>query len=224
MDGGRSGMVAALQAALDGSDSTTATLERWCDAYGLAGPGRLVAQRLPGPARPPGRLRRRRLRLGAHERLRYRRVLLRLGTLVLCEAENWYVPERLPVWMSRLLDRSTVPFGRVVAPLGFRRHRLSMQVFHAPATGRDIGLGRQPILRQKAVLTLPGGRPFCEVVETFTSALLAPAAVWNTAGKGSIANITVDEAFARQVAATIRERNRWSEAAAPHCPRGAWRW
>ena len=160
--------VASLQAVLAGSDSTTAVLERWCAAQGLGRPGRLVAQRLPGPARPPGRLRLRRLRLRAHESLRYRRVLLRHDGLVLCEAENWYVPERLPMRMNRLLDRSTIPFGRVVAPLRFRRHRLSVQVLRLPGAG----VGRQAVLRQEAILTLPGGLPFCEVVETFSGALL----------------------------------------------------
>ncbi len=160
--------VASLLAVLAGSDSTTATLERWCAAHGIGGPGRLVAQRLPGSARPPGRLRLRRLRLRAHEHLRYRRVLLRHDGLVLCVAENWYVPERLPARMNRLLDRSTIPFGRVVAPLRFRRRRLSVQVLQRPRAG----VGRQAVLRQEAILTLPCGLPFCEVVETFSSALL----------------------------------------------------
>ena len=167
-DGCGSGTIAALRAALAGNDSTTATLERWCAVQGIACPGGLVARRLPGPARPPGRLRRQRLRLRAHERLRYRRVLLRCGTLVLCEAENWYVPERLPAWMNRLLDRTTIPFGRVVAPLGFRRHPLSVQVLRVQAGA----IGRHAVLQQQAMLTRADGLPFCEVVERFTDALL----------------------------------------------------
>ena len=172
MDGVVPERVAALQAALAGSDSTTAALERWCAAHGLPCPGGLVAPRLPGLVRPPGRLRRRRLRLQGDERVRYRRVLLRAGTLVLCEAENWYVPGRLPAWMNRLLDRTAIPFGRVVEPLGFRRHRLSMVALRPPAAGSGIVLRRHAVLRQEAILTLPDGLPFCEVVETFTGALL----------------------------------------------------
>ncbi len=173
MSGGEPGPVAALRAALAGGDSTTVTLERWCAAQGLPCPGGLVAQRLPGPVRPPGRLRRRRLLLQAGERVRYRRVLLRAGALVLCEAENWYVPGRLPAWMNRLLDRTTIPFGRVVGPLGFRRHRLSMVALRLPAAaGAGHPVRRHGVLRQEAMLTRPDGLPFCEVVETFTSALL----------------------------------------------------
>ncbi len=173
MAGGEPGTIEALQAALTGGDSTTETLERWCAAHGLPCPGGLTAQRLPGPARPPGRLRRRRLQLRVGERVRYRRVLLRAGALVLCEAENWYVPARLPVWMNRLLDRSTIPFGRVVAPLGFRRHRLSTVLLRPPTAGGQPPR-RHGVLRQEAMLTRPDGLPFCEVVETFTSDLLDP--------------------------------------------------
>lgn len=172
---GNGSTVASLRAALADGDSTTLTLERWCAAHGLACPGGLVAQRLPGPVRPPGRARRRRLGVGAHERVRYRRVLLRCGGLVLCEAENWYVPERLPAWANRLLDRSTIPFGRVVAPLGFRRHRLSSVPLRALVTGPGRPAWRHAVLRQDALLTLPGGLPFCEVAETFTSELLDPS-------------------------------------------------
>lgn len=158
-----------LRAALAEGDSTTLVLERWCAAHGLACPGGLMAQRLPGPPRPPGRARRRRLAVGAHEQVRYRRVLLRCGAIVLCEAENWYVPERLPTWMNRLLDRTTIPLGRVVEPLGFRRHRLFLVALRPPADGIPH---RHGVLRQEAMLTRSDGLPFCNVVETFTSALL----------------------------------------------------
>ena len=171
MDRDRSA-VASLRAALADGDSTTLVLERWCAAHGLACPGGLVAQRLPGRVRPPGRARRRRLALGAHEPVRYRRVLLRCGTTVLCEAENWYVPGRLPAWMNRLLDRTTIPFGRVVEPLGFRRHRLSLVSLRLPAGDAGSPLRRHGVLRQEAMLTRSDGLPFCDLVETFTSTLL----------------------------------------------------
>ncbi len=174
MTAGEPGTVAALQAALAGSDSTTAILERWCAAHGPACPGGLVAQRLPGLVRPPGRLRRKRLRLRPGECVRYRRVLLRAGSLVLCEAENWYVPVRLPAWMNRLLDRTAIPFGRVVAPLGFQRHRLSTVALRPPAGGSGAVPGRQAVLRQEAMLTRADGLPFCEVVERFSAVLLDP--------------------------------------------------
>ncbi len=164
--------VSSLRAALADGDSTTLVLERWCAAHGLACPGGLVAQRLPAPVRPPGRARRRWLALGTHEPVRYRRVLLRCGAIVLCEAENWYVPGRLPAWMNRLLNRTTIPFGRVVEPLGFRRHRSSLVALRPPASDAGSPLRRHGVLRQEAMLTRSDGLPFCTVVETFTSALL----------------------------------------------------
>ena len=171
MDRDRSA-VASLRAALADGDSTTLVLERWCAAHGLACPGGLVAQRLPGRMRPPGRARRRRLALSAHEPVRYRRVLLRCPAIVLCEAENWYVPGRLPAWMNRLLDRTTIPFGRVVEPLGFRRHRLSLVSLRLPSGDAGSPLRRHGVLRQEAMLTRSDGLPFCDLVETFTSTLL----------------------------------------------------
>jgi chorismate-pyruvate lyase len=166
----------ALNQALLGGNSATRTLEQWCETQRLVVPARIVAQRLPGPQRMPGPARRRRLRIRTGEHVRYRRVLLRCGSLILCEAENWYIPERLPPRMNHLLTRTSHPFGRVVHPLRFRRQNLSATFLWRaePALGRAVP--RQPILRHRALLILPSGLPFSEVVETFTSDLLsAPA-------------------------------------------------
>ena len=46
------------------------------------------------------------------------------GSVVLSEADNWYVPSRLTPEMNRLLDTTDAPFGRVVQAVHFRRRTL----------------------------------------------------------------------------------------------------
>lgn len=54
------------------------------------------------------------------------------GALVLSEADNWYVPGRLTPEMSKLLDTTDLPFGRVVQTLHFQRHTLSSTLLWQP--------------------------------------------------------------------------------------------
>jgi hypothetical protein len=82
-------------------------------------------------------------------------VRLLCGTVVLSEADNWYVPARLSPEINKQLDTTDTPFGRAVQQLHFHRHTISATVEH------------------RAVLTLPDGTPFSEVVETYTGNVLA---------------------------------------------------
>src|SRR5882672_12240977 len=106
-------------------DSATLTLERWCDVHRLASPARIVAVRDTDREKPVSPEQRRELAVTPAEPVRYRRVRLLCGTVVLSEADNWYVPSRLTVDMNKSLDSTDVPFGRVVQALHFRRQTLS---------------------------------------------------------------------------------------------------
>lgn len=189
-----------LNADLLSHDSATSTLERWCGAHHLASPPRIVAQRVPGVEKEPTPQQRRELGVSPAEPVRYRRVRLLCGAAVLSEADNWYVPGRLTAAMNGLLDSTDAPFGKVVRALHFRRHTLASTLLWQPlpegwemesaaagshaaapsASGsRAAGL-RMPlqVLQHRAVLTLPDGTPFSEVVETYTRDILAfPAPV-----------------------------------------------
>jgi hypothetical protein len=104
---------------------------------------------------------------------------------VLSEADNWYVPSRLSPEMNRTLETTNISFGRVVLPLHFRRRTLSAELLWKPLpdgweTGasppHDQGGTLQipdQLLQHRAVLTLPDGTPFSEVVETYTREVLA---------------------------------------------------
>jgi chorismate-pyruvate lyase len=178
-------LLQTLNAELLSHDSATATLERWCDSHRLATPPRIVAQRVPGADRPASDEQRRELGASADEPVRYRHVRLMCGTVLLSEADNWYLPGRLTPEMNRQLDSTDTPFGRVVQPLNFQRHTISAQLLWRPLpegwemnpTAADRGGGqlRMPatVLQHRALLTLPDGTPFSEVIETYSGSVLA---------------------------------------------------
>jgi chorismate-pyruvate lyase len=170
-----------LNAELLSHDSATSTLERWCAEHRLAAPARIVAIRAAAIDKPPTSQQRLELRVSEAEPLRYRRVRLACGTVVLSEADNWYVPSRLSADMNRQLDTSDVPFGKVVQPLRFQRHTLeALLLWHPlpdgwemgaapPQAGKGVLAIPAQVLEHRAVLTLPDGTPFSEVVETYTN-------------------------------------------------------
>ena len=178
-------LLESLDADLLSHDSATLTLERWCDAHRLAVPATIRAQRVLGADKLPGEEQRRLLMVGAGEPIRYRRVRLACGAHVLSEADNWYVPARLTPDMNRALDTSDVAFGRAVQALQFQRRTLAAELlWHPLPDGWEMGSALPPpspaalaipaeVLRHRAVLTLPDGTPFSEVIETYTGEVLA---------------------------------------------------
>jgi chorismate-pyruvate lyase len=178
-----------LNAELLSHDSATATLERWCATYSLAAPPTLVAERVLKVDKAPTEELRRDLRVGEADPVRYRRVRLRCGTLVLSEADNWYVPGRLTPEMNQRLDTTDAPFGRVVKSLAFQRHTISAKVvspllpqgWETMPPGRIEEMGEPclpaQLLEHRALLTLPDGTPLSEVVETYTGNVLSMPAL-----------------------------------------------
>src|ERR1700728_3202159 len=178
-------LLQTLNAELLSHDSATATLERWCGSHRLATPPRIVAQRVPGADHPPSDELRRELGATTGEPVRYRHVKLMCGTVLLSEADNWYLPARLTPEMNRQLESTDTPFGRVVQALNFQRHTISAQLLWSPLSegwemntaggARGAGELRIPaaVLQHRALLTLPDGTPFSEVVETYSGNVLA---------------------------------------------------
>lgn len=179
----------SLNADLLSHDSATLTLERWCDAHKLASPAKITALRVLEGDKVPTPEQRAELGVSATEPVRYRRVKLACGAAVLSEADNWYVPARLTPEMNKQLDNSDTPFGLVVRSLHFQRHTLSSRLLWLPLpagwemSGADrVGEGGggamdealpSKLLEHRAVLTLPDGTPFSEVIETYTDQVLA---------------------------------------------------
>jgi len=177
-------LLQTLNAELLSYDSATLTLEHWCGLHRLASPARIIAARVAGADKGPSPEQRRYLGVGPTDSVRYRRVRLTCGAVVLSEADNWYVPGRLTPAMNELLDTSDTPFGKAVQALHFRRHTLSSTLLWSPlpegwemqAIGAGDGAGELRIpaelLVHRALLTLPDGTPFSEVVETYTGNIL----------------------------------------------------
>ena len=177
-------LLQTLNAELLSHDSATSTLEHWCDVHRLASPARIVAARIRDVDKPPSADQRRELGVTATDVIRYRRVRLLCGSVVLSEADNWYVPARLSPEMNEQLDATDMPFGKVVQSLHFHRHTLSSTLLWSPLpegwemnpipVNRHTAVLALPpdLLRHRALLTLPDGTPFSEVVETYTAQVL----------------------------------------------------
>jgi chorismate-pyruvate lyase len=177
-------LLETLNADLLSHDSATKTLERWCDVHHLASPATVVAERMSEVDKPISDEQRRILEVGPTEPVRYRRVWLHCGVHVLSQADNWYVPGRLASDMNRQLESTDRAFGRVIEPLHFRRETLSATLLWQPLPpGWEMGAGipsegvrlefPQELLRHRAVLRTPEGKPLSLVVETYTSAIFA---------------------------------------------------
>jgi hypothetical protein len=159
--------LAQFEAALAAQDSATAALRQWCEVRHLAANPAMRAVTVVGKsATPPADLRRQ-LAIPGDTAFAYRHVRLSCGGKVLSEAHNWYVPERLTAAMNTALAETDTPFGRIAAPLGFRRERI------AGERGQTDFCPTGTILAHKALLRLPDGRPLSLVIECYTAANLA---------------------------------------------------
>jgi hypothetical protein len=112
----------AFEAMLNAQDSATMALTQWCNQRAIAPEARITATLIKGedalaaPDLPDT--------LGTEEP-GYRHVRLSCGAHVLSEAHNWYNPALLTAEMNHLLATTDTPFGKVVAPLNFRREKLA---------------------------------------------------------------------------------------------------
>ena len=155
--------IAAFEATLAAHDSATEALRTWCERRGWANQAQIIARPVVGAAaRQPKRLRRL-LGIGAHETLGYRHVELTCGSRVLSVAHNWYVPGRLTAEMNAALAETQLPFGRIAAPLAYRREPL--EILTKPPRGCPVNT----ISAHRALLRLPDGQPLAYVLECYTS-------------------------------------------------------
>jgi hypothetical protein len=175
-------LLETLNSELLSNSSATLTLEHWCDIHHLASPPRIKAVRVLEVDKPVSPEQRQELHVTPTELVRYRRVRLECGSIVLSEADNWYVPSRLTPEMNNLLDTTDTPFGKAVQALHFQRRTLSAKVLWRPlpdgwemnAASANAAFVPMPasLLEHRAVLTLPDGTPFSEVVESYTANIL----------------------------------------------------
>lgn len=155
-----------LEAVLASRDSATLALEEWCARRAIADPATIRAVPLdasPAPLPADGRAW---LGTAPDETIAYRHVALACGDTVLSVAHNWYRPGKLTAAMNDELGGSESSFGKVVAPLGYRRERLES------APGAGAGCPVDTVLTHRALLRLPDGAPLALLVECYTDANL----------------------------------------------------
>lgn len=152
---------------LAGNDSATEALGQWCAARHIANPAAIRALANRTATNPPAPAIRAALGVTADEQVAYRHVRLACGDTVLSIAHNWYVPSRLAPAMNQTLQNTDIPFGKVVAPLGFRRERLSS------VRGHSAECPAGTVLSHRAVLRLADDRAISLVVECYTRANLS---------------------------------------------------
>ncbi|KQN25627.1 hypothetical protein ASE86_05290 [Sphingomonas sp. Leaf33] len=143
----------AFEADLTAGGIVTRVLEAWA-----GGPVRAVRVAGSAEASPETRAR---LRVGADAPLGFRRVRLMSGELVLSEADNWFVPERLTAAMLATLNATETPFGIVIAPLDPHRETL--------ACTRLTG---DPVLSIRALVLDGDEMPLAAVEERYAAACL----------------------------------------------------
>lgn len=167
----RNARLGQLEAVLAAHASATAALEQWCAAHRIAPEARVTATTLAARSGTDADIApdavRRTLAVGSGEALGFRHVRLDCGGTVLSEAYNWYVPALLTPEMNAALAASRTPFGKVAAPLGYRRELIDAR--------RGVAEGCPPgvVLSHRAMLRLPDGRPLALLVECYTAANMA---------------------------------------------------
>lgn len=150
-------------------DSATAALGQWCGSQKIAQPPVIRAQADRNAQLAPTAAVRAVLDVPDGTPVSYRHVRLACGNTVLSVAHNWFVPARLAPGMSHTLDTTDIPFGKVVAPLGFRRERLAAQ------RGQATECPKGTVLSHRAVLRLADGKAISLVIECYTRANLKRA-------------------------------------------------
>ena len=162
----KSDLLVAFEANLAAHTSATEALQQWCAARGIAADPLIVAQFIRGRDELPPEGLHALLAVAPGETLGYRHVRLSCNGTVLSEAHNWYVAARLSPEMNRQLAETEIPFGKVAAPLRFRRESLAGTATQGVACPDGI------VSLHRALLRLPDGAPLALVVECYTAANL----------------------------------------------------
>lgn len=171
-------LIERLNGQLLKADSATATLQQWCADHCLATPAKIVARRITGTERAPDPETRRRLKAENGESIRYRHVQLVCGKHILSEADNWYVPARLPAETNLMLETGDTPFGKAIRSLRPRRETISAKILWSPppaAPGAVHAAQIDPppyLVEHRALILTADQTPVSEVDERYTREIL----------------------------------------------------
>ncbi|WP_157961426.1 hypothetical protein [Microvirga flavescens] len=156
-----------LDARLLAAASATAVLQAWCEEFGI-GEGAVIARcssRIPSA--DDEMFADEWLGVGAEPRS-YRKVRLMRGGVVLSDAENWFLPQRLTADMRAALAETETPFGTVVKALKPTRETILSRICFSP----DEKALPDVILEHRALLRDGAGAPLAVVREHYRATLL----------------------------------------------------
>lgn len=137
----------------------------------MASPAKIIAKRVAGAEKTPDPETRWRLGAVHGETIRYRRVQLMCGKHILSEADNWYLPARLPAETNVMLETGDTPFGKAIRSLHPERQTIMAKVLWSPAAAEQSA--PPPFLLEHRALILGHDQtPLSEVVERYTRELL----------------------------------------------------
>lgn len=180
-------LIEAFNARLLHGPTATSVLETWCAEHQLASDPIIRARLVNGAQKPISAEQRKRLQISDTEPVSYRRVALTCGDHILSEADNWYVPARLTSAMNDILATSDKPFGRVVEDLKPIRETFSVEFLWHPRLDdppKEVARAEEPgesdanlfipplVLRHSALVYAADHKPFAEVHEAYTKAIL----------------------------------------------------
>lgn len=165
-----------LQDRIARSDSMIECLRVWCDEFGVA-LGAMRSDHAPDSGRKPaGDDAMDQLRPQAGESVVHRGVTLFRGDADLLDADSWYIPERLPEAVNKLLTLTDTPFAEALPSKGQTRQTVLLQRSKSLRDDVEGPSGEddptRPMLTVQAVITLDGV-PVCFVEERLHARLVA---------------------------------------------------
>jgi hypothetical protein len=152
---------AELAACIARHATATQALQHWCETRLQGPPASIEARLLISGVAPPSAAPA--LAAGTHETLRHRRVQLTWNGIILSDADNWYLPARLPPLMRAAVHSGGVPFGALIRPLLPRRIALPTE----PSNG-----AKGYVLHLRALVVTDRHGAVAEVSEHYHAALL----------------------------------------------------
>ena len=166
-------------------DTATAALNTWCAERLHPHDSRITASVLVDESVPVDTYEGI-LAIQAGELLRYRRVVLKWGHTAVSEAENWYLPERLPPLMRWQMRHGNQPFGQIIHPLQPRRTIIQRysnddlelstsrneEWINAPKTPPEFSPLQDFALHIRAIMTTGTGMIIAELREHYRKSLL----------------------------------------------------
>lgn len=169
-----------LKGRVQTADSMTEILRQWCDTHGI-GHGPLRSEHAPASGElPPSPRAIDALQLRSEESTRHRGIVLMRGDVGLLEADNWYVPGRLPAEVNKVLETTDTPFGAALPGDGQTRKTLYCDTDPLPSdtaalsdSARKFG---PPILTVRAIVVLG------EMPVAFVEERLRPQLIGNLTG------------------------------------------